>query len=167
MNDRWTPYLRPLYRLIGRLPERARVVLTGIRSPAYRLGSSCAIVRDDGSWLLVRHSYRPGWSLPGGGLAGAEDPEATARREMREELGVEVELGDPFPVVDAHYRRLTFLFPATIASGEPRVCTPELEEIGWFHPASLPEPDRWLRQVADAARRHLAGDHQGLVIPEQ
>lgn len=167
MNNRWSSLLRPAYRLIGRLPERARVVLTGVRTPIYRLGSSCVIVRDDGSWLLVRHSYRPGWSLPGGGLARGEDPPATAVREMREELGVEVELGDPFPVVDSRYRRLTFLFPATIVSGEPRVVTPELEEIGWFHPASLPDADRWLRVVADSARRHLAGDHPGLVIPDE
>ena len=167
MTDRRSALLRPLYRLIGYLPERARIVLTGVRSPAYRLGSSCVIVRDDGSWLLVRHSYRPGWSLPGGGMARREDPAATAVREMREELGVEVELGDPFPVFDVDYHRLTFLFPATITSGEPTVCTPELEEIGWYHPASLPEPDRWLREVADAARQHLDGDDPGILLPER
>ena len=167
MSDRRSSMLRPLYRLIGYLPERARIVLTGVRSPAYRLGSSCVIVRDDGSWLLVRHSYRPGWSLPGGGMTRGEDPAGTALREMREELGIEVELGDPFPVVDADYNRLTFLFPATITSGEPAVRTPELEEIGWYHPASLPEPDRWLREVADAARRHLDGDDPGLLLPER
>ncbi len=167
MNDRWSTLLRPGYRLIGRLPERARIVLTGARSPAYRLGSSCVIVHEDGSWLLVRHSYRAGWSLPGGGMARGEDPAATAQREMREELGVEVELGTPLPVFDAEYHRLTFLFPATIAAGAPAVRTPELEEIGWYHPASLPEADRWLSEVADAARRHLAGEHLGLVIPER
>ncbi|MEM8904139.1 MAG: NUDIX domain-containing protein [Actinomycetota bacterium] len=166
MNERWASLLRPLYRLVGRLPERVRVVLTGVRTPIYRLGSSCVIVDDEGRWLLVRHSYRPGWSLPGGGLSRGEDPAETARREMREELQIEVELGDPFPVVDGHYQRLTFLFPARITSGEPTVVTPELEEFGWYHPASLPEGDRWLRQVAESARRHLAGDHPGMVIPE-
>lgn len=45
-----------------------------------------------GRLLLVRHSYGSGaWSLPGGGRQRREDPEATARREMREELVVELD----------------------------------------------------------------------------
>lgn len=156
--------LRAAFRAAGRLPEPTRVFLSGVRSPTYRLGSSCVIVDGDQRWLLVRHTYRPGWSLPGGGMSGGEDPAGTARREMREELGVEVEVGVPVPVLDTRYRRLTFLFSATIVDGEPTVMSPELETLDWFHPASLPEPDRWLRQVGDIARRHVAGEHQGLVV---
>jgi len=36
---------------------------------------------------LVRHSYRNGWSLPGGGVARAEPPVHAILRELREELG--------------------------------------------------------------------------------
>jgi 8-oxo-dGTP diphosphatase len=38
--------------------------------------------------LLVRESYRTAWNLPGGGLRRGETPEATARREMAEEIGL-------------------------------------------------------------------------------
>jgi 8-oxo-dGTP diphosphatase len=38
--------------------------------------------------LLVRSSYRAGWHLPGGGVRRDEMPEAAARRELAEEIGL-------------------------------------------------------------------------------
>jgi 8-oxo-dGTP diphosphatase len=38
--------------------------------------------------LLVRSSYRSAWSFPGGGLRRGEAPEAAARRELIEEIGL-------------------------------------------------------------------------------
>src|SRR6476620_4822689 len=38
--------------------------------------------------LLVKSSYRPEWNFPGGSLHPGETPDAAARREMEEEIGL-------------------------------------------------------------------------------
>ena len=43
--------------------------------------------------LLVRPAYKDGWQLPGGVLEEGESPRAAARREVKEELGLAVEVG--------------------------------------------------------------------------
>ena len=49
----------------------------------------------DGQVLLLRSSYRRAWNFPGGGVRAGEQPMAAARREMVEEIGVDIAaLGD-------------------------------------------------------------------------
>jgi 8-oxo-dGTP pyrophosphatase MutT (NUDIX family) len=43
-----------------------------------------------GRILLIRHSYRDLLGLPGGGIGRREAPEAAARRELLEEVGIEL-----------------------------------------------------------------------------
>ncbi|HET6608292.1 MAG TPA: NUDIX domain-containing protein [Rhodopila sp.] len=45
-------------------------------------------VHVDRSLLLLRSSYRSAWNFPGGSVKGAETPEAAARRELAEEIGI-------------------------------------------------------------------------------
>jgi ADP-ribose pyrophosphatase YjhB (NUDIX family) len=48
---------------------------------------------------MVCQSYRSGWHLPGGGIRRGEMPEAAARRELAEEIGLETSTLVPAGVV--------------------------------------------------------------------
>lgn len=97
-----------------------------------------AALIQDGRFLLVhRHpervNYPNCWDLPGGHVEGGETPEDAARRECREELGIEV-LG-PRPVritaSDPNLRKHAFV--VTSWRGQPINAAPhEHDDLGWF-----------------------------------
>jgi ADP-ribose pyrophosphatase YjhB (NUDIX family) len=129
-----------LLRLFRRLPRRLRLAAVHTLSPSYTVGAMCAIRRDDGALLLVRHSYRPRWGIPGGLCRAREDVADGARREVHEEVGLDVELvGEPAVVVDPYERRVDVVFAARLrdGSGEAGVSA-EIVESRWFLAADLP-----------------------------
>lgn len=84
--ERWLP--APLHRALLPLAHDLRHRWRRWRK-APIAGVSVIIANPLGEVLLLRHSYGPaGWALAGGGLGPREDPEAAARREVREELGI-------------------------------------------------------------------------------
>lgn len=78
---------RTLFRLVYR-PRRAL-----IRWSQRGRGGALIAIRSDDAVLVVRHAYRPRLDLPGGGIDRGETPEACARREAFEEVGVVVPPG--------------------------------------------------------------------------
>lgn len=56
--------------------------------------SGAVILRDEhGRIVIEKPNYRDHWLLPGGGVDAGEDARECARREVWEELGIEVEVG--------------------------------------------------------------------------
>ena len=56
-----------------------------------------AVIVDDDERILLSHwieGRRPAWTMPGGGLEPGEDPERAVKREVREETGYRVQVGD-------------------------------------------------------------------------
>lgn len=54
-----------------------------------RVGVRVLMIEDDKVWL-IRHTYLPGWFLPGGGVKKWETLDEAARREACEETGAEL-----------------------------------------------------------------------------
>jgi ADP-ribose pyrophosphatase YjhB (NUDIX family) len=52
------------------------------------IGVRAVIVNSEGSILLVKHSYQPGWYLPGGKLGRGESILDGLKRELRQEVGL-------------------------------------------------------------------------------
>lgn len=102
------------------------------------------VLRDGERLLFVRHAYgdRRVWDLPGGGRRRGEDARQTARREAREELGVDIEAWHPIGSVvdrDRATANLTYL-QATLHDGAVVLQLGELEEARWSAPDAPPQP---------------------------
>lgn len=74
------------------------------RSPDVGVGA-VAILNGE-SVLLVKRGHEPSkglWSLPGGRVVHGETLAEALRREIREETGLEVEVGEVAGIVERHY----------------------------------------------------------------
>lgn len=101
------------------------------------------IVHDGHRFLAVRRVMEPGaglWELPGGFCDGWEEPSAAAVREGREELGVEITLGDfvgmyigSYDYQDERLPVLDCFFLATLPAGARLALDPrEASDQAWF-----------------------------------
>ncbi len=106
------------------------------------LFGATAIAEDEqGRVLLVRHSYTPGWSLPGGGVDHGEAPDVAVIRELEEEVGL---TGSSPPELFGLYTRKVAWFSNVIVVYRLRnariAFKPNLEirEVMFCDPASPP-----------------------------
>jgi 8-oxo-dGTP pyrophosphatase MutT (NUDIX family) len=61
--------------------------------PAKRMGAGCLFFNDEGQVMLVKPTYKPTWEIPGGATEKNESPKQCCQREIREELGLNREIG--------------------------------------------------------------------------
>ena len=108
-----------------------------------------AVVRDDrGRLLLVRRGTEPGrglWSVPGGRLEDGETSAEGAAREVHEETGLRVVVGEVAGVVERPGPGgVTYVIEDFHAVPEPGTSTEpragdDADDAAWFAPEQLPE----------------------------
>lgn len=96
-----------------------------------------AVLRDAAGRVLAARRERPaGWELPGGKVEPGETEPAALVRELREELGVTVEVGErigPDVPIDPNF--LLRAWTVALIHGEPAAL--EHAELRWLAPDEL------------------------------
>ena len=114
-----------------------------------------AAIELDGRYLVARRT-RPAdvagrWEFPGGKVEAGETEEQALIREIREELGVDVEVVRRIPGEwPLHDDLVLHLYVARLITGEPAPLE-QHDEIRWVTPSEFDEID-WLPSDVDAVR---------------
>ena len=113
------------------------------------VGVGAIMIDQDGRIFLARRGPKAKneqglWEFPGGSVEFGETLAEALQREMYEEYGIEVSVGELVDVVDhilpqEHQHWVSPTFLCQIISGEPYIREPEkCAEIGWFGVDQMP-----------------------------
>jgi ADP-ribose pyrophosphatase YjhB (NUDIX family) len=124
-----------------RLPKRLRQWSVRLSHPQFAVTAGAVITDSRGRVLLLKHRFRPGtgWGMPGGFMAEGEQPEQTLRRELREEVGLEVEKVQLFTARAFKVPRQVEIMFTARAIGDTNQLSFEIQKAGWFFLNELPK----------------------------
>lgn len=108
------------------------------------LGVRAVVISDNAELLLVRHTYTPGWHLPGGGVEKGEAAERALSNELMQETNLRLN-GQPIlhgvfynQIVSKRDHVLVYLCEVNdIKEASPNSF--EIAELGFFDIGKLPE----------------------------
>ena len=107
----------------------------------FTVTAGAVIFNDKREVLLLKHRFRAGsgWGLPGGFMELGEQPIDALRRELREEIGLELDDVEVFAARSFRKpKQVEVLFRAR-ANAEVKSRTMEVERAEWFALDALPQ----------------------------
>jgi len=138
------------------LPVRVRRWSMRVTHTRFTVTAGAIIFNDRGQVLLLKHRFRAGsgWGLPGGFLERGEQPVDALRRELREELGLEIEDVEIFTARSFRKPKQVEVLFRGRADGPVNPRTMEVERAEWFSLDALPEglPRDQRRLIEQAAK---------------
>ena len=117
---------------------RRRLVRLGQRR--FTVTAGAFVFDDEGRILLLEHEFRPDsrWGIPGGFLSKSEQPETALRRELREEVNLEIiDIEFLFARTLPRPRQVEIYFACKAAS-TPVPSSFEIRKAEWFAIDALP-----------------------------
>lgn len=136
------------------LPGPLKRAAVRVGAPTYTAGAVC-VLEHDGEVLVLWQPHRLGWSLPGGLLERGEAPGEAVRREVAEEIGLDVDPGDPVVVrVDHVDQGIDVVFRVRLDSRPELSLATEARKARWVRPDELTEEqaDRDTRGILETLR---------------
>ena len=122
----------------------------------FTVTAGAIIFNQAGEILILKHRFRAGsgWGLPGGFLERGEQPIDALRRELREELDLEIEDVEIFTARSFRKPKQVEVLFRGRAGGPVKPRTMEVERAEWFSLDALPEglPRDQRRLVEQAAK---------------
>jgi len=118
---------------------RRRMVRMG--QSRFTVTTGAMLFDEAGRILLLEHVFRPdsGWGIPGGFLSRSEQPQDGLRRELREEVSIEIdEVEFLFARTLPRPRQVEIYFRARVI-GDPKPSSFEIKQAQWFTLDELPE----------------------------
>jgi ADP-ribose pyrophosphatase YjhB (NUDIX family) len=132
--------IKKIVRSIWRkLSPLARLKIVRVTQTKFTASAAVIIENEKGEILLLDHVLRPdsGWGIPGGFLGFGEQPAEAVRRELIEEIGLELKMVEMVRVRVVN-RHIEILFRAK-ANGVASVKSREINAFGWFKVDEMPE----------------------------
>ncbi len=112
-----------------------------------RIEVAAAVIQNGGKIFATQRGYgefKDGWEFPGGKMESGETPKQALIREIKEELNVEIEVGDLVATVEYDYPQFHLTmhcFMCTVKSGD--LILKEHEAAKWLTKENLDSVD-WL-----------------------
>lgn len=152
-------------RLLRRLAGRALHLYFRLRR-GITLGVRAAVLNEAGEVFLVRHTYTPGWHLPGGGVEPNETLLDALAKELREEANIALTAPATLHGVflNRHVSRrdhVAVFIVRAFAQSAPKQPDREIAEAHFFPLSALPE------KATPGTRRRLAEIVNGAAPPAE